>query len=61
MLVVGQDTLARRALESLRQKLTLRVVLVRRLAKSSWVTVKKSYTHKPLAIVHSAAEYCDPA
>ena len=47
VLVAGQDTPARRPLESktnitsLRGKLTLRVGLVRRLAKSSWVAVKK--------------------
>ena len=43
------------------RKLTLRVVPVRLLAKSSWGTLKESYAQQSLALVHSTSKYCDPA
>ena len=48
-------------MESLRRKLTLREELVRRLANQAGELLKKSYAQQPLALVHSNAEYYDPA
>ena len=42
------------------KKLTLRVGLVR-LQNRTGKLLKKPYTQQPLALVHSTAEYCDPA
>ena len=50
-----------RHLESLHRKLTLRVVLVRRLVKSSLGAVKESYAQQPLALILFTTEYCGPA
>ena len=48
----------RRHLESLHQKLTTRVGLLRRLAESSWGAGSRTLRIATLALIHSAAEYC---
>ena len=50
----------RRHLESLRKKLTSRVVLLRRLAGSGWGAGATTLRTATLAMVHSTAEYCAP-
>jgi len=50
----------RRHLESLRKKLTSRVVLLRWLASSSWGASATTLRTATLALVHSTAEYCAP-
>ena len=50
----------RRHLESLRKKLTSRVVLLRRLAGSGWGAGPTTLQTATLALVHSTAEYCAP-
>ena len=50
-----------RHLVSLRQKLTTRVGLLRRLAGSSWGAGAITLRTATLALVHSTAEYCTPA
>ena len=45
-------------LESLREKLTSRIALLRRLAGSGWGAVAPTLRSATLALVHSTAEYC---
>ena len=58
--VAGQILPFWRHLELLHLKLILRLRLVRRLAKWSWESVKKSYAQQPWALAHCTAEYCHP-
>jgi len=50
----------RRHLESLRKKLTSRVALLRRLARSGWGAGATTLRTATVALVHSTAEYCAP-
>jgi len=50
----------RRHLESLRKKLTSRVLLLKRLAGSGWGAGATTLRTATLALVHSTAEYCTP-
>ena len=57
--VTGQALPFGRHLESLRRKLSLRVGLMKQLAKSSKGALKKCYAQLSLALVYSTAEYYD--
>jgi len=51
----------RRHLESLRKKLTSRVVLLRQLTGSGWGASARTLRTASLALGHSTTEYCAPA
>ena len=51
----------RHHLETLRKKLTTRVALLRRLARSGWGAGAKTLRIAALSLVYSTAEYCAPA
>ena len=47
-------------LEALRRKLSTRVTLLRRLARSGWSAGTKTLRISAVSLVHSTAEYCEP-